>query len=168
MFWYVTVNLARVLYNYGINLSIYLLCTFSHVSHCVLSTVDLEHMRTVKADKHQRFCQENSLISQFVSAKTGDSVSTGWFNKSIKMWAYKGIIEILTSFFPSLYPGFPLFPEGGCWDSRCEAKQSRNRAVPGKTWHCGLSSKFHHNIKFLICSQLEFDSALHICSQCLK
>ncbi|KAG8003863.1 Ras-related protein Rab-28, partial [Nibea albiflora] len=36
--------------------------------------IDLEHMRTVKADKHQRFCQENSLISQFVSAKTGDSV----------------------------------------------------------------------------------------------
>ncbi|KAK1904543.1 Ras-related protein Rab-28, partial [Dissostichus eleginoides] len=36
--------------------------------------LDLEHMRTVKADKHQRFCQENSLISQFVSAKTGDSV----------------------------------------------------------------------------------------------
>lgn len=36
--------------------------------------IDLEHMRTVKADKHQRFCQENSLISQFVSAKSGDSV----------------------------------------------------------------------------------------------
>ncbi|XP_067103689.1 ras-related protein Rab-28 isoform X2 [Osmerus mordax] len=36
--------------------------------------IDLEHMRTVKADKHQRFCQENGLISQFVSAKTGDSV----------------------------------------------------------------------------------------------
>ncbi|KAF1384978.1 hypothetical protein PFLUV_G00125830 [Perca fluviatilis] len=36
--------------------------------------IDMEHMRTVKADKHQRFCQENSLISQFVSAKTGDSV----------------------------------------------------------------------------------------------
>ncbi|CAB1337470.1 unnamed protein product [Coregonus sp. 'balchen'] len=35
---------------------------------------DLEHMRTVKVDKHQRFCQENSLISQFVSAKSGDSV----------------------------------------------------------------------------------------------
>ncbi|XP_015200527.1 ras-related protein Rab-28 isoform X5 [Lepisosteus oculatus] len=35
--------------------------------------IDLEHMRTVKADKHQRFCQENGLISQFVSAKTGDS-----------------------------------------------------------------------------------------------
>ncbi|XP_041706012.1 ras-related protein Rab-28-like isoform X2 [Coregonus clupeaformis] len=36
--------------------------------------IDLEHMRTVKVDKHQRFCQENSLISQFVSAKSGDSV----------------------------------------------------------------------------------------------
>ncbi|OCT99358.1 ras-related protein Rab-28 isoform X2 [Xenopus laevis] len=36
--------------------------------------IDLEHMRTVKADKHQRFCQENSLGSYFVSAKTGDSV----------------------------------------------------------------------------------------------
>ncbi|XP_005467394.1 ras-related protein Rab-28 isoform X4 [Oreochromis niloticus] len=35
--------------------------------------IDLEHMRTVKSDKHQRFCQENGLISQFVSAKTGDS-----------------------------------------------------------------------------------------------
>lgn len=44
------------------------------MSRCVLSTVDLEHMRTVKADKHQRFCQENGLLSQFVSAKTGDSV----------------------------------------------------------------------------------------------
>ncbi|XP_055033623.1 ras-related protein Rab-28 isoform X2 [Misgurnus anguillicaudatus] len=36
--------------------------------------IDLEHMRTVKMEKHQRFCQENGLISQFVSAKTGDSV----------------------------------------------------------------------------------------------
>ncbi|CAI5652734.1 unnamed protein product [Oreochromis niloticus] len=35
--------------------------------------IDMEHMRTVKSDKHQRFCQENGLISQFVSAKTGDS-----------------------------------------------------------------------------------------------
>uniref|UniRef100_A0A8C6UJ17 Ras-related protein Rab-28 n=1 Tax=Neogobius melanostomus TaxID=47308 RepID=A0A8C6UJ17_9GOBI len=43
--------------------------------------IDLEHMRTVKADKHQRFCQENSLLSQFVSAKTGDSVSVSLFPK---------------------------------------------------------------------------------------
>ncbi|MEQ2258436.1 Ras- protein Rab-28, partial [Xenotaenia resolanae] len=40
----------------------------------LFSAVDLEHMRTIKADKHQRFCQENGLISQFISAKTGDSV----------------------------------------------------------------------------------------------
>ncbi|XP_060221371.1 ras-related protein Rab-28 isoform X2 [Meriones unguiculatus] len=36
--------------------------------------VDLEHMRTVKPDKHLRFCQENGFSSHFVSAKTGDSV----------------------------------------------------------------------------------------------
>ncbi|XP_033369569.1 ras-related protein Rab-28 isoform X2 [Parus major] len=36
--------------------------------------IDLEHIRTVKADKHQRFCQENNCSSHFVSAKTGDSV----------------------------------------------------------------------------------------------
>jgi len=40
-----------------------------------LFLVDLEHTRTVKADKHQRFCQENNFSSHFVSAKTGDSVS---------------------------------------------------------------------------------------------
>uniref|UniRef100_A0A673KXZ9 Ras-related protein Rab-28 n=1 Tax=Sinocyclocheilus rhinocerous TaxID=307959 RepID=A0A673KXZ9_9TELE len=48
-----------------------LLCVCVCVCVCV---VDLEHMRTVKMEKHQRFCQENGLISQFVSAKTGDSV----------------------------------------------------------------------------------------------
>lgn len=37
--------------------------------------VDLEHMRTVKPEKHLRFCQENGFSSHFVSAKTGDSVS---------------------------------------------------------------------------------------------
>ncbi|XP_078257386.1 ras-related protein Rab-28 isoform X1 [Rhinoraja longicauda] len=36
--------------------------------------IDLEHMRTVKTDKHQRFCQENNISGHFVSAKTGDSV----------------------------------------------------------------------------------------------
>ncbi|KAF2976510.1 hypothetical protein EK904_014330 [Melospiza melodia maxima] len=41
----------------------------------VFTCVDLEHIRTVKADKHQRFCQENNFSSHFVSAKTGDSVS---------------------------------------------------------------------------------------------
>ncbi|CAH1784003.1 unnamed protein product [Owenia fusiformis] len=37
--------------------------------------VDLEHMRTVKMDKHQKFAQEHNMSSHFVSAKTGDSVS---------------------------------------------------------------------------------------------
>ncbi|XP_069782104.1 ras-related protein Rab-28 isoform X6 [Narcine bancroftii] len=36
--------------------------------------IDLEHMRTVKTEKHQRFCQENNISGHFVSAKTGDSV----------------------------------------------------------------------------------------------
>ena len=31
-------------------------------------------MRTVKPEKHLRFCQENGFTSHFVSAKTGDSV----------------------------------------------------------------------------------------------
>ena len=40
-----------------------------------LSTVDLEHMRTVKIDKHTKFAQDRGMSSHFVSAKTGDSVS---------------------------------------------------------------------------------------------
>ncbi|XP_048220088.1 ras-related protein Rab-28 [Perognathus longimembris pacificus] len=36
--------------------------------------IDLEHMRTVKPEKHLRYCQENGFSSHFVSAKTGDSV----------------------------------------------------------------------------------------------
>ncbi|OWK13726.1 RAB28, partial [Cervus elaphus hippelaphus] len=31
-------------------------------------------MRTVKPEKHLKFCQENGFSSHFVSAKTGDSV----------------------------------------------------------------------------------------------
>lgn len=40
---------------------------------------DLEHMRTVKLDKHTKFAQENGLSSHYVSAKTGDSVSISRF-----------------------------------------------------------------------------------------
>lgn len=36
--------------------------------------IDLEHMRTVKPEKHLQLCQENGFSSHFVSAKTGDSV----------------------------------------------------------------------------------------------
>ncbi|RUS69614.1 hypothetical protein EGW08_022627 [Elysia chlorotica] len=36
---------------------------------------DLEHMRTVKSDKHLKFAQDHNMTSYFISAKTGDSVS---------------------------------------------------------------------------------------------
>nr|XP_056711368.1 ras-related protein Rab-28 isoform X2 [Euleptes europaea] len=47
--------------------------TQPHVA-LVGNKIDLEHLRTVKADRHHRFCQENHCSSHFVSAKTGDSV----------------------------------------------------------------------------------------------
>lgn len=41
---------------------------------------DLEHMRTVKGDRHTAFAAEHGMSSHYVSAKTGDSVS-GCFQK---------------------------------------------------------------------------------------
>ncbi len=38
-------------------------------------SVDLEHMRTIKQDRHQKFAVEHAMSSHFVSARTGDSVS---------------------------------------------------------------------------------------------
>ena len=46
--------------------------TFTQLSCFV---VDLEHMRTVKLEKHQKFAADHGMSSHFVSAKTGDSVS---------------------------------------------------------------------------------------------
>lgn len=37
--------------------------------------VDLEHMRTVKPDRHKEFAIAHNMSSHFVSAKTGESVS---------------------------------------------------------------------------------------------
>lgn len=37
--------------------------------------IDLEHMRTVKVDKHNKFALDNSMSSHLVSAKSGDSVN---------------------------------------------------------------------------------------------
>lgn len=140
---YVTVNPTRAPHNHCINLSICLsyppipaLPATPHAPRCVLSAVDLEHMRTVKADKHQRFCQENGLISQFVSAKTGDSVSdrARFFYLSLgkKCWVRgdfgRGLI--CRRLYPSV--GARLFPEAGCRDPRRQAEQGRNRAVPGE------------------------------------
>ncbi|KAK0058359.1 ras-related protein Rab-28 [Biomphalaria pfeifferi] len=36
---------------------------------------DLEHMRTIKLDKHQKFAHDHNMSSYFVSAKTGESVA---------------------------------------------------------------------------------------------
>ena len=36
---------------------------------------DLNHLRTVKVDKHNQFADENEMFSCFMSAKTGDNVS---------------------------------------------------------------------------------------------
>lgn len=37
--------------------------------------IDLQHQRTVRPDKHEKMCQDKSMSSHFVSAKSGDSVS---------------------------------------------------------------------------------------------
>lgn len=101
------------------------------MSRCVSSAVDLEHLRTVKADKHQRFCQENGLISQFVSAKTGDSVSTSEFDEQ-QLKCPEESDFVRTSSFSVISSGVPVFPESGCRDSGREAEQSRYRAIPGE------------------------------------
>ena len=36
---------------------------------------DLNHLRTVKVEKHNQFADENEMFSCFMSAKTGDNVS---------------------------------------------------------------------------------------------
>ncbi|CAF5201030.1 unnamed protein product [Rotaria magnacalcarata] len=39
-----------------------------------LNLGDLEHLRAVKLERHQRFAKERDMLSYFVSAKTGESV----------------------------------------------------------------------------------------------
>ncbi|XP_014668105.1 PREDICTED: ras-related protein Rab-28-like, partial [Priapulus caudatus] len=41
----------------------------------VANKSDLEHMRTVKQEKHVKFAQDHSLSSHFIAAKSGDGVS---------------------------------------------------------------------------------------------
>jgi len=40
---------------------------------------DLNHMRAVKIEKHNQFAEENEMCSAFMSAKTGDSVSSCFY-----------------------------------------------------------------------------------------
>jgi hypothetical protein len=42
-------------------------------------SVDLQHMRAVKADKHAQFADDNQLYSYFVSAKSGDHVQQAFY-----------------------------------------------------------------------------------------
>ena len=39
-----------------------------------LNLGDLEHIRTVTAERHQRFAKDRDMLSYFVSAKTGESI----------------------------------------------------------------------------------------------
>ena len=41
--------------------------------------IDLNHMQAVKTDQHERFSEENNLYSFYVSAKTGDQVSSCFY-----------------------------------------------------------------------------------------
>lgn len=81
----------------------------SNIDFCSLINffflVDLEHMRTVKPDKHLRFCQENGFSSHFVSAKTGDSVS--------KMVEY-----VVSDALSSVVPGIPNKEYWMCLEGR--------------------------------------------------
>jgi len=45
----------------------------------VANKADLTHMRTVKPEKHNEFADANEMYSYFVSAKTGDNVSSTFY-----------------------------------------------------------------------------------------
>lgn len=70
--------------------------------------VDLEHMRTVKPEKHLRFCQENGFSSHFVSAKTGDSVSKimniEYYERSFLVIVFTGSTLPRLNFWNKLIP----------------------------------------------------------------
>ena len=41
----------------------------------IANKIDLEHLRTVKSDRHHRFAQENGLLTYALSAKSGEGVN---------------------------------------------------------------------------------------------
>lgn len=45
----------------------------------VANKADLTHLRTVKPEKHNEFADDNDMYSYFVSAKTGDNVSSAFY-----------------------------------------------------------------------------------------
>ncbi len=41
--------------------------------------IDLNHQKAVKAEEHDKFAEEHNLYSFFVSAKTGDQVTSCFY-----------------------------------------------------------------------------------------
>jgi Ras-related protein Rab-28 len=41
----------------------------------VANKIDMEHLRTVKSDRHHKFAQDYSLLTYAVSAKSGEGIS---------------------------------------------------------------------------------------------
>ena len=41
--------------------------------------IDLNHMQAVKPEQHEKFSEEESLYSFYVSAKTGDQISSCFY-----------------------------------------------------------------------------------------
>lgn len=41
----------------------------------VANKIDLEHLRSVKSDRHHKFAQDNSLLTYAVSSKSGEGVN---------------------------------------------------------------------------------------------
>lgn len=51
--------------------------------------IDLDHLRAVKADKHQKFATEHSMSSHFISARTDDQVSLCFQKVAAQVLGYK-------------------------------------------------------------------------------
>uniref|UniRef100_UPI00398F4239 ras-related protein Rab-28 n=1 Tax=Pristiophorus japonicus TaxID=55135 RepID=UPI00398F4239 len=73
--------------------------------------IDLEHIRTVKTDKHQRFCQENNISGHFVSAKTGDSVFLCFQRFAADIIG----IKLNKAEIEQSQPPAPSHDRGACW-----------------------------------------------------
>merc|ERR1712130_959599 len=50
---------------------------------------DLQHLRTVKISRHKEMCQKEKLESCYVSAKTGDGLSTMFYHISAEIAGIK-------------------------------------------------------------------------------
>ena len=51
----------------------------------VANKADLTHMRTVKPDKHNEFADKYEMYSYFISAKTGDNVSSTFYRIAVRL-----------------------------------------------------------------------------------